>query len=137
MNDYSDLEKEIKESQPPSTLKSGTEVQFRIITVREGTSDKNGAHWYQPVFDVPDQPLVAEFNGFFWDLNDRDKLEPKQAARLLNQFKQFAECIGLDYSKPFSWTDDLPGMGGWAILGVKKDDQYGDSNTIKQYLVRK
>jgi hypothetical protein len=135
--DYSDLEKEIKESQAPSTLPSGTEVKFRVISVREGTSEKNGAHYYMPVYDVPDHPNCAEFSDFFWDLADRDKLEPKQAARLLNQFKVFAECIGLDYSKPFSWSDDIPGLTGWAILGVKKSDEYGDSNSIKKYLARK
>ena len=135
--DYTDIEKDIKESQPPSTLPSGTEAKIRIISVRDGTSDKNDAHWYQPIFDVPDQPLVAEFNAFFWDLAERDKLEPKQAERLLNQFKQFAECFDIDYSKPFNWVDDLPGKTGWVILGVKKSDEFGDQNTIRKYLARK
>ena len=134
--DYSDIEKKIKESQPPSTLPSGTEVKVRIISVRDGTA-KNDVHYYSPIFDVPDDPNVAEFSAFFWDLAERDKLDPKQAERLLNQFKQFAECFGIDYSKPFSWVDDLPGKTGWIIVGVKKTDEYGDQNTVKKYLVGK
>ena len=137
VSDYSDLEKKIKESQPPTCLPSGTEVKFRIVTVREGISDKNNAQWYMPVFDVPDHPNCVEFSAFFWDLADRDKLDPKQAERLLNQFKQFAECIGLDYTKPFDWLTDLDGKTGYAILGIRKSDEFGDQNTIKKYLVRK
>jgi len=135
--DYTDLEKEITDAPEPKVLPRGTEVKARIINVREGISDKNGARWYQPVFDVPDDPMVIEFNDFFWDLADRDKLDPKQAQRALYQFKQFASAFGIDYSKPFSWTDDLVGLEGWLIVGVRKDDEYGDKNTVSKYVARR
>ena len=134
LTDYSDLEKEITEAPEPKNLPRGTEVEARIINVREGISDKNGAQWYQPVFDVPSDPMVIEFNDFLWDLRDRDKLDPKQAQRSVHKFKMFASCIGLDYSRPFSWTDDLIGMSGWVILGVKKSDEYGDQNSVSKYV---
>lgn len=135
LSDYSDLEREISDSKEPIILKRGEEVKARIISVRSGISDKNGAQWYQPVFDVPDQPLVKEFSAFFWDLSDRVKLDAKQAARALNQFKNFATCFGIDYSRPFSWEDDLVGKTGWVIVGIQKDDQYGDKNTVSKYVV--
>lgn len=132
--DYSDLEKEIASAPEPKTLKRGDEVKIRIIGIRSGISDKNDAKWYQPIFDVPADPMVSEFNDFIWDLADRDKLDPKQQARNMNRFKNFAACMGLDYSKPFSWEDDLIGLTGWAILGVKKSDEYGDQNTVSKYV---
>jgi len=135
--DYTDLEKEIADAPEPKVLPRGTEVKARIINVREGISDKNGAKWYQPVFDVPDDPMVIEFNDFFWDLADRDKLDPKSAQRALYKFKQFAGAFGIDYSKPFSWTDDLVGLEGWLIVGVRKDDEYGDQNTVSKYVARR
>lgn len=135
--DYSDLEKEISNSQEPKTLPRGSEVKFRIISVRSGISDKNGARWFQPVFDVPDDPMVSEFNDFIWDLADGSKLDEKQRVRNMTRFKNFAECIGLDYSKPFSWEDDLISLTGWAILGVRKSDEYGDQNNISKYIVRR
>jgi len=135
--DYTDLEKEITDAPEPKVLPRGTEVKARIINVREGISDKNGAKWYQPVFDVPDDPMVIEFNDFFWDLADRDKLDPKSAQRALYKFKQFASAFGIDYSKPFSWTDDLVGLEGWLIVGVRKDDEYGDQNTVSKYVARR
>lgn len=134
LTDYSDLEKEIEDAPEPKTLPRGAEVKARIITVREGISDKNGAQWYSPVFDVPSDPMVIEFNSFFWDLADRDKLDAKQAQRSLYQFQKFAECFGLDYSRPFSWEDDLPGLEGWIILGVRKSDEWGDQNTVSKYV---
>jgi len=137
LSDYSDLEQEILDAPDPKTLPRGAEVKARIINVREGFSDKNGCQWYTPVFDVPDDPMVMEFNDFFWDLNDRDKLEPKAAARSLNKFQKFAAAFGLDYSQPFSWEDDLIGLKGWVIVGVRKSDEYGDQNTVSKYVAGK
>ena len=132
--DYTDLEQEINDAPEPKTLPRGTEVKARIIAVRDGISDKNGARWYQPVFDVPDDPMVIEFTDFFWDLADRSKLDPKSAQRALYKFKQFAQAFGLDYSRPFSWEDDLVGLEGWVIVGVRKSDDYGEQNTVSKYI---
>lgn len=134
LSDYSDLEREISEAPEPTVLPRGSEVKARVIAVRSGISDKNGCTWYQPVYDVPADPMVTEFNDFFWDLIDaREKVEPKQYARNLNRFKKFAAAFGLDYSRPFDWGDDLVGLEGWVILGFKKDDEFGDKNTVSQY----
>jgi len=137
--DYSDMEKEIADAPELKILPRGSEVKARIINVREGISDKNNAHWYQPVFDVPSDPLVSEFNDFFWDLADRDKLDEKAAARSMTKFKNFATAMDLDYSRPFDWVDDLIGLEGWVIVGVKSDKtgEYGDQNTVSKYVVRK
>lgn len=132
--DYSDLEKEIASAPEPKTLARGAEVKLRIIKVRSGVSEKNGAKWYQPVFDVPSDPMVTEFTDFIWDLADGDKIEPKQKARNMHRFKHFAAAFGLDYSRPFSWEDDLVGLEGWAILGVRKSDEFGDQNTVSKYV---
>lgn len=135
--DYSDLEKEIKEAPEPLILPAGSEVKARIISVREGISDTNGAKYYQPVFDVPSQPMVVEFNDFFWDLLEKQTVDPKQYQRNLHKFKSFAAAFGINFAKPFSWLDDLIMLEGWMILGYKKDDEYGDKNTVKKYLVKR
>ena len=136
LTDYSELEKEIQDAPEPKVLSKGTEVKVRIVSVRSGVSDKNDCTWHQVVFDVPDDPMVMEFNNFMWEL-DREKLTAKQYQRQLYDFKQFATCFGLDYSRPFSWDDDLPGLEGWVIVGVKKSDDFGDQNTISKYVMPK
>jgi len=136
MSDYSDLESEIGSAPEPRILNPNTEVKARIVSVRSGISDKNDCTWYQPVFDVPEDPMVTEFNDFFWEL-DRSKLTPKQFQRELFKFKQFAGAFNIDYSRPFSWEDDLPGKEGWVIVGVKKSEEYGDQNSVKKYIAKK
>ena len=134
LTDYSDLEQEIKDAPEPKILPRGSEVKARIVAVNSGISEKNDAQWYMPVFDIPSEPLAKEFNAFFWDLSERDKLTEKQAAAAMRNFKNFATAFELDYSRPFDWEDDLIGLKGWVILGVQKDDEYGDKNTISKYV---
>lgn len=133
MSDYSDLEKEIADAPEPKVLPKGTEVKARIVSVRSGVSDKNDCTWYMPVFDVPDDPMVIEFNDFFWEL-DKGKLNQKQFQRELYKFKQFASAFNIDFSRPFSWEDDLPGKEGWVILTVQKSDEYGEQNRVGKYV---
>lgn len=139
LTDYTDLEQEIQDAPEPKVLPVGTEVKARIITVRSGISDSerfNGCTWHQPVFDVPDDPMVIEFNDFFWHL-DKKLLDAKSYSRSLYQFQQFAAAFGIDYSRPFSWDDDLAGKEGWMILGTKKDEGFGPSNSVKKYIAQK
>lgn len=137
LTDYSDMEQEITDAPVPKVLKAGEEVEARITTVRSGTSDKNEATWFTPVFDVPSDPMVMEFNDFFWDLADRDKLTEKDFQRSLDKFRNFAQAFGIDYARPFDWEDDLPGLTGWLIVGVRKSDDYGNQNTVRKYVVKK
>jgi hypothetical protein len=134
--DYTDMEKEISGAPEPKLLPTGTEVKARIVAVNTGVSDKNDCTWYMPLFDVPSDPMVIEFNDFFWEL-DREKLDAKQLQRGMFKFKSFATAFGIDYSRPFSWTDDLPGKEGWLIVGVRKSDEYGDQNSVKKYIAGK
>jgi len=132
--DYSTLEEEIVNAQEPKVLKVGTECKARIISVKSGISEKNDCKWYNVLFDVPDDPMVKEFTSFFWEL-DRDHLDAKQYERNLYSFKMFVKCFGVDLSRPFSWEDDLVGKEGWVIVGVQKDPQFGEKNTVSKYIV--
>jgi hypothetical protein len=76
-----------------------------------------------------------EFNDFFWDLGSRQALSEKDYIRATRKFKMFAQAFGIDYGKPFDW-EELVGLEGWVILGVKKSDEYGDQNTVKKYMTR-
>lgn len=136
LTDYSSLEGEINNAPEPRILKRGTEALCRVIAVRSGTSDKNDdCQWYQPVFDVPDDPMVMEFNDFFWDLVDaKDKVDPKQQARNMYKFQTFAKAFHIDLGRPFSWDDDVVGKTGYLIAGTKKTDEYGEQNTVQKYV---
>jgi len=135
--DYSDIKDDIEGAQDQKILPAGTEVKARIIAVRSGISEKNDCEWYNVRFDIPNEPLAREFTTFFWDPLSREKLDPKQAARNNYQLKQFFSCFSVDISRKFSWEDDLPGLTGWVILGVNRDSNYGDQNTVSKFVVGK
>lgn len=137
VSDYSSMEKALADAPAPKILPAGVEVKARIVRVRTGVSEKNEATWYSPVFDIPDDPMVIEFNDFFWDLGCEDKVDPKQVARNRYNFSTFVQAFKIDISKPFSWEDDLPGKIGWLIPGVRKDEKYGDQNTVSKYVTGK
>jgi len=139
LSDYSSLENRIKDAPEPKILDAGTEVKGRIIMVTSGVSEKNGAKWYTPLFDVPSETLCPPFSDFFWELADEAKIDPKQFAQAIRSFKMFAEAFDIDYSRPFSWEDDLPGKEGWMIVGVKKDKsgEYPDQNKVSKYIAPK
>jgi len=142
LTDYSKLEREIKNTPEPTTLKKGTEVKARIIAVRTGVVEKEesaytGISYFSVTFDVPDEPNVKEFSDFFWDLVDIDKIKnisEKAYFGAIRHFRNFAESFGLDYSRPFNLEEDLFGKKSWIIVGIKRTGEYGDQNTVQKYI---
>jgi hypothetical protein len=134
--DYSDMEQEILDAQEPTVLPKGTEVKVRIIQVRSGTSEKNDADYLMPMYEVQGEgmEMVKEVSDFMWVL-DRDNLPAKDYARALDQFKKFAKCFGIDLSRPFDPDEDLIGLEGWVILGLRKSEEYGEQNTVSKYIL--
>ena len=134
LTDYSDLEQEMSEVPEPPTLPIGTEAKLRIIFV--GSGEGEYGKWYRVSYDVPSEPLVKEFGDFFSDPLDAKILsDEKQKKKAFRKFYAFATAFGIDISRPFDWEDDLVGLEGWTILGVKKNDEYGEQNTVSKYVV--
>jgi len=131
--DFSNIEKEINEAPAPHILDKGTEVQVRIISSKEGVSDKNNCRWFIINFDVPSDPMAKEFSAFFWNPLDNAKLEEKQKQQNNYGFQQFVKCFGIDL-KTFD-LESIVGKKGWIITGIKKDEEYGDKNSISKYVV--
>lgn len=136
MIDYSEMEKEIADAPEPTTLEAGQEIKARIINVRTGTSDKNDCDWFMPSFEYPDDPMVKEFNDFFWEL-DREKLTGKDFQRALYKLKMFTKAFGIDLSRPIDWETDLVGKEGWLIVGTRKSEEFGEQNTVRKYVIPK
>ncbi len=134
--DLSGIIDEVEDAQEPTVAGKGTEQKLRIVSVNGGIAGKKDCEYFSPNFEVVDAPLVKGFNQFFW-VPDKEKLDPKQYARALWDIKVFAECFGIDLSKPLDYEDDLPGLTGWAILGIKKSEEYGEQNNIRKFITPK
>jgi len=129
---------EIEDAPEPTVADSGTEHKLRIISCRGGEAhSKNSGRdceYISPVFEVPDAPLVKEFSTFLW-IPEKKKLTEKDYARALSDFRIFIKCFGIDISQAFEYQDHLPGHVGWAILGIKDNDEYGEQNTIRKFIL--
>jgi hypothetical protein len=130
------MEQEILDAQEPTVLPKGTEVKVRIIQVRQGTSEKSGNDYLMPLYEVlgDGMEMVKEVSDFLWVL-DKENLSAKDYARALDQFKKFAKCFGIDLSRPFDPEEDLVGLEGWIIVGLRKSDEYGEQNNVSKYIL--
>ena len=136
MLDLTGIMDDIEGAEEPTIAEPGEEYKLRIISVRGGIAGKTECEYFSPVYEVVDAPMVKEFSDFFW-VPDREKLSEKQYARACYALKVFASAFEIDLTRPIDYEDDLPGCEGWAILGSKKDEQYGDQNTVRKYIVPK
>ena len=133
LTDYSDLEQEILDAPEPITLPKGSEAKLRIINHTEGEGEYGT--WHLLTFDIPSEPLAKEIRKFISDPIDVKNAEDKIKTRVYNTFAKFTKCFGIDLSEPFDW-DDLSGLEGWCILGIQKNDEYGEQNTISKFIVK-
>lgn len=133
MLDLTNQMDEIEGAEEPTVAEAGEEYKLLIISVREGT-DKNDLDYFAPLFEVVGAPMVKEFSGFL-HVPNKEKMTEKQYKRSLYAIKVFAKCFGIDLARPIDYEDDLPGLEGWAILGSKTDDTYGEQNTVRKYII--
>lgn len=134
--DLTSIIDEIEDAQEPTVAAKGSEQKLRIISVSGGLAGKNDCEYFSPTFEVVDAPLVKGFNQFFW-VPDKGKLDPKQYARALWDISVFAKAFNIDLARPLDYEDDLPGLTGWAILGIKKSEEYGEQNNIRKFITPK
>lgn len=136
MLDLTGLVDEVENAEEPTIADAGTEQKLRIISVRTGEAGQTNCPYFSPTFEIPDMPMCKEFNDFFW-VPKEEKLTEKQYKRALYAIKIFIACFEVDISVPIDYEDDLPGKVGWAILGSKNSDDYGEQNTIRKYIAPK
>ena len=133
LTNYTDLEEEIMNAPEPIILPRGSEMKVRIINHTEGEGDYGT--WHALTFDIPSEPLAKEIRKFISDPLQAQDAEERIKQNTNRNFGYFVKCFDIDLAS-FDWND-LEGLEGWAILGVKKDDEYGDQNTISKFVTGK
>lgn len=111
-------------------LPAGTEVRLRILDVSL-KPDKNNDLMMQVRTDIVDEPLTKEV---YWQchLPTRNMAE-KRVAVLKKFLAEFCEAFEIDKSASND-TSEWLGREGWAILGVRNDAKYGDTNEVNRFL---
>ena len=120
-------------AQEPKVIPAGSECKVRIIDVRHDT-DKNGNPYLMPRFDIVDEPLAKDFTDFMGLSYDGQSEKEKERA----DWKVKTFLASFDLPDPYKGApEDMQGHTGWAILGVKTDDTYGEQNTVRKYVTGK
>lgn len=116
----------------PIVLPDGTEVQLRILSVKQGT-DKNGLLYWQPTLEIMDEPRCKDFT-YFLHCPNRQEMNAKQFHRVSFALKVFMLAFELNYKHSFNPMEDWLGATGWAILSLRDNGQYGMQNGIKRLI---
>jgi hypothetical protein len=124
------LDIDVSGAQEPKVVEAGSEVQIRIIDVRVDTN-KHGQRYFQPRYDIVNEPLAKDFTDYLEPTND--SMDEKTKRRAEWKIRTFLESFNLPLKgrmDPTQWQ----GLVGWAILGIKVDDTYGEQNKIMKYV---
>lgn len=97
--------------------------------------DKNGNPYFMPRFDIPSEPNAKDFTDFI--RLPHDGMDEKQLNRAKWRLSSFKACFDIGENVKISLNEDLPGLTGWAIIGMKDDPEYGEQNNIRKYLAPK
>ena len=141
-----DLADRMANAQEPEVVPSGNEHQLEVIKCKTGESDKEGptlsyVTYQLKITDPPEgilNPRMIDL--FFWTASFED-ISEAYGADMANsndlRWKYFLEGIGIDYTQPFHFEDDIVGQTGFAVLGEKDEGEYGKKNTVKKWIGRK
>jgi hypothetical protein len=111
-------------------LPAGTEAKLRILEVSV-KPDRNSDNMLQVRLDVADEPLVKEV---YWQCHfPSGSMTEKRGIMLKRFLAEFCEAFDIDKTASND-TSEWLGREGWAILGVRSDAKYGDSNEVNRFL---
>jgi len=113
----------------PTIAPADAEYKLRILEVREGTN-KSGGPYLMPRFEICDVVGAKDFS-YYIGLPDAS-MDAKRLNNTKYKLKNFMDAFKLEYaSDPTDWV----GSEGWAILGVENNEQYGDQNYVKKFVL--
>lgn len=133
MGSLLDIGDGIADAPEPKVVPAGEEYKLRILDCRQDI-DKNQHPYIMPRFDVDSEPHAKDFTCFIG--LQHDEMDEKERFRARSDLRKFLEAFGLPTSGQLD-IEDMKGKTGWAILGVKEDDQYGEQNTIRKFIAPK
>jgi hypothetical protein len=137
MMDLSSIIDDIDASEEPIVVDKGSEQKLRITYVRSGDAKVKDSgdtcEYFAPTYEIVGAPLAKELSDFFYVPN-KEKLGEKGFQAASNKIKDWAAAFKVDLGRPVDYEDDLVGLTGWGIMGLKTTDDYGEQNTVTKYV---
>jgi len=114
----------------PEVLEAGSEVEL-VITSMLIDTNKNGDRYMMPFFDVVGQPTVKDITDYM-EL-PHEGMAPKDKNNAKLKIRDFGVAFGIDFASSLDIKNDVVGKTGYAILGVGKDRDKNEANSIRKY----
>jgi len=115
----------------PTVHPAGEEAVLRIVSFLK-SQDKNGNDYMMPFFEIIDDAYAKEF-GDYMPLPNAG-MSPKEVNKSKLRILSFSKAFDIDFSQPLDIKNDIVGKTGWAILGVKTDQEGEPINSIKKFV---
>jgi len=127
------LDIDVDDAQEPKVVPADEEYELRIIDAKTDTN-KDGNPYLLPRFEVVGEPLAKDFTKYLG--LPHEEMDAKQLNRAKWALKNYLECFGLPTAGQLV-VGDMVGSTGWGILGVEDNEQYGEQNYVKKFIVKK
>jgi len=127
------LDVDVSDAIEPKAVPGEEEYEVRIVSIDQRIN-KSGNPFIFPRFDIPTEPSAKDFTKYL-PLPHSDMTD-KQVNNTKWGLKSFFDAFDVDPSGQID-LEDLIGKTAWAILGVSEDEEYGEQNFIKRFVVGK
>lgn len=119
----------------PEPVPADEEYELRIIAVNSGKTKKDDIPYFSPVFEVVGEPNCPEFNKFFF-VPTKNKMDQKKFNRSVIALRNFGKAIDVDFfANEIDVDHDLIGASCFAILGIEENEEYGNKNYVKSFVI--
>ena len=109
-------------------------TESSIIEITREDSKYKGCHMWKPTVRVQDEETGTESTASdLIILPDPDKMSSEDIRRAVAKLARWQVACGLEQSDDFE-TDDFLHCELTAVVGIKKDEKYGDQNIIRDVL---
>lgn len=118
----------------PSVVEDG-EYPIRITGFRKDGQGKivrtaaSGSRYFIVVFDIPEEAASKSFSKIF-SIPDDTQMDAKRLNMCKWDLEIFKRAFGLTEIN----FNEMVGKEGYALLTVKNDPQYGESNEVKKFI---
>ena len=117
----------------PKAVPEG-EYQLRIINAEIKASQKTGGNYLNVTMEIIDDAEAKNINHIMMFPTPAD--DKKKTNSRLFAIQNFLKAFDADISGSLD-AKDLIGNTGWAILRVEEDQEYGERNTVRKFVLPK
>jgi len=119
----------------PELHEDGSEVELTIRSAKMQQSKSGKNQVLHVTFHDPSNYKISPFTEYLTVPSQADKNEdPAKYNNMMLRLRAFGDAFGVNFTG-LNPENDLQGLTGTAIVGIREDEQFGRQNYIRKYVV--